>query len=340
MIREDSEFSLRTGYAARLKNVQNQPCILPDDLVRMGFMAETHEVASVSAGPLLAPEFLRRLETLELVSKKIRAGRLKGDRLSKRKGRGSEFADFRPYCVGDDLRFLDWNLYGRFEKLFLRLFLEEEDLHVHLLVDVSRSMDTGSPTKLRFAKQVAAALGFVGLLNMDRVAIETIGGTTTERSPVFRGRPSLWRMVKFLDELEATPSGDFSKSLMRFTHRATGRGVAIVLSDFLDKSGYEDGFRYLAARNLDVYAIQILSHEEIHPEFTGDLKLTDIEDDDVAEITISAPLLARYQKTLEAFRSAIASFCTRRGASYLFTSNQVPFEKLVLNYLKRRGLLR
>lgn len=300
----------------------------------------TAEPASTADGPLLAPEFLRRLETLELVSKKIRAGRLKGDRLSKRKGRGSEFADFRPYSVGDDLRFLDWNLYGRLEKLFLRLFLEEEDLHVHLLVDVSRSMDYGTPTKLRYAKQVAAALGFVGLLNMDRVAIETVGGAKTERSPIYRGRPSLWRMVKFLDDLEATPAGDFSKSLRNFTHRVSGRGVAIILSDFLDKGGYEDGFRYLAARNLDIYAVQILAHEEIHPEFAGDLKLTDIEDDDVAEITISAPLLARYRSTLEAFRGAIANFCVKRGASYLFTSNQVPFEKLVLNYLRGRGLLR
>ena len=117
--------------------------------------------------PLLATEFLRRLETLELVSTKIRAGRLKGDRLSKRKGRGSEFADFRPYSIGDDLRFLDWNLYGRLEKLFLRLFLEEEDLHVHLLVDTSESMTFGRPSKLRYAKQLAAALGFVGLVNLE-----------------------------------------------------------------------------------------------------------------------------------------------------------------------------
>lgn len=295
---------------------------------------------SAKDAPLLAPEFLRRLETLELVSRKIRAGRMKGDRLSKRKGRGSEFADFRPYSVGDDLRFLDWNLFGRLERLFLRLFLEEEDLHVHLLLDVSRSMDYGSPTKLHYAKQVAAALGFVGLLNLDRVAIETIGGVRAERSQVFRGRPSLWRMVKFLEELEPQVAGDFSRSLRGFSMRASGRGIAIVLSDLLDKNGFEEGFRYLAARNLDVYAIQILSHEEIHPGFTGDLKLTDVEDQDVAEVTISAPLLSRYQATLDAFRGAIANFCTKRGISYLFTSNQVPFEKLVLSYLRGRGLLR
>jgi uncharacterized protein (DUF58 family) len=300
-------------------------------------MAEPNVTES---GPLLAPEFLRRLETLELVSRKIRAGRMKGDRLSKRKGRGSEFADFRPYSVGDDLRFLDWNLYGRMDRLFLRLFLEEEDLHVHLLVDTSASMNSGQTSKLRYAQQVAAALGFVGLLNLDRVAIQSIGGESIRRSPVYRGRPSLWRMVKFLEELAPSGRGDFSKSLRSFSAMATGRGVAIILSDFLDKSGYEEGLRYLAARNLDVYAVQILSEDEIRPGLTGDLKLTDIEDDDEAEVTISAPLLARYQATLTAFRAGLSGFVTRRGMNYLFTSTAVPFEKLVLNYLRGRGLLR
>jgi uncharacterized protein (DUF58 family) len=290
--------------------------------------------------PLLSSEFLRRLETLELVSKKIRAGRMKGDRLSKRKGRGSEFADYRPYTVGDDLRFLDWNLYGRLDKLFLRLFLEEEDLHVHLLVDISESMNYGEPSKLRYAKQLAAALGFVGLINLDRVAITAVGGKTSTQSPQFRGRPSLWRMVRFLDELPTSGLGDFSDTLRKFSLRARGRGVVIVLSDFLDKGGYETGFRYLLARNLDVYAVQILAQDEIEPSFVGDLKLTDIEDGDEAEITISAPLLKRYHETLEAFRGSLSSFCNRRGMNYLFTSNQVPFEKLVLNYLRGRGLLR
>jgi uncharacterized protein (DUF58 family) len=294
----------------------------------------------VSAGPLLGTEFLRRLESLELVSKKMLAGRMKGDRLSKRKGRGSEFADFRPYTVGDDLRFLDWNLFGRLDRLFLRLFLEEEDLHVHLIVDTSRSMDTGEPAKLRYAKQVAAALGFVGLVNMDRVAVHAVGGRTTASSPIFRGRPSLWRMLKFLDGLAADDAGDFNKSLRAFAMRATGRGVAIILSDFFDKDGYEEGLKYLTARSLDVYAIQILAAEEIDPTLAGDLKLTDIEDGDEAEVTISAPLLDRYRATLAAFRNQLGAFCSKRGMNCLFTSNQVPFEKLVLGYLRSRGLVR
>jgi len=295
--------------------------------------------APAEDAPLLSTEFLRRLESLEIISRKVRAGRMKGDRLSKRKGRGSEFADYRPYSVGDDLRLLDWNLYGRLEKLFLRLYLEEEDLQVHLLIDNSASMGFGTPSKLRYAKQVAAALGFIGLANMDRVTIETIGGETSGRSPVFRGRPSLWRMVKSIDAIQPSGSGDWNKSLRNFSLRASGRGVALVLSDFMDKSGYEEGLRFLASRNLDIYAIQILAEEEIHPPYTGDLKLTDLEDGDEAEVTISAPLLERYQRTLAAFRAGVHSFCTRRGISCMFTSNQVPFEKLVLGYLRSRGLL-
>ena len=187
---------------------------------------------------------------------------------------------------------------------------------------------------------MAAALGFVGLVNLDRVAIEAVGGAAAARSPVYRGRPSLWRMVKFLDELQPAGAGDFSKSVRSFSLRATGRGVVVILSDFLDKGGYEEGFRYLLARNLDVYAVQILAQEEIEPSFAGDLKLTDVEDGDEAEVTISEPLLKRYHETLGAFRAGLAGFCSRRGMAYLFTSNQVPFEKLVLSYLRSRGLLR
>jgi len=294
---------------------------------------------TTAAPSLLTSAFLRKLESLELVSRRVRAGRMKGDRLSKRKGRGSEFADFRPYTVGDDLRLLDWNLFGRLEKLFIRMFLEEEDLSVHLLIDNSASMDYGTPTKLYYAKQVAAALGFVGLINLDRVSVETIGGETAARSPVFRGRPSFPRMLGAIEKVGVQGQGDFNRSLRNFSMRATGRGVVLILSDFLDKAGYEEGLRFLSARSLDVYAIQILAEEEINPPFTGDLKFTDIEDGDEAEVTISAPLLERYQKTLTAFRSQLSAFCTRRGMNYLSTGNQVPFETLVLGYLRTRGLL-
>src|ERR1700751_4543329 len=149
--------------------------------------------------PLLDPEFLTRLEQLELVSRKIFLGRMKGERRSKKKGQSVEFADYRNYVVGDDLRHLDWNLYARLDKLFIRLFLEEEDLHFYVLIDNSLSMDFGNPTKLQYAKQVAAALGFIGLVNMDRVVIEAFNNRLTQSLPAIRGKRSLWRLLDFLN---------------------------------------------------------------------------------------------------------------------------------------------
>jgi uncharacterized protein (DUF58 family) len=289
---------------------------------------------------LLDPGFLARLEQLELVSRKIFLGRMKGERRSKRKGQSVEFADYRNYVIGDDLRFLDWNLYARMDKLFLRLFMEEEDLHFYILLDNSLSMDFGSPTKLHYAKQIAAALGFVGLVNLDRVVIEAFNDRLTQSMPAARGRRSLWRLFDFLGKVEPAGPSDLARSLRAFSIKCSGKGIVVVLSDFMDKNGYEEALRYLIARNLDIYLIQILSQEEIDPEITGDLKLMDIEDADEAEITVSGPLLRRYRENLAAYRAALHAFCTRRGVTCLFTSNQVPFDRLVLTYLRQRGLVR
>src|SRR6266702_5743555 len=292
------------------------------------------------AQPLLEPQFLARLEQLELVSRKIFLGRMKGERRSKRKGQSVEFADFRNYVIGDDLRFLDWNLYARLDKLFIRLFFEEEDLHFYILLDNSLSMDFGNPTKLQYARQIAAALGFIGLVNLDRVVIEAFNDRLTQSMPAVRGRRSLWRLMDFLQKIEPAGPSDLKQALRTFSLKCSGKGIVVLLSDLMDKGGYEDALRYLVARQLDIYVIQVLSQEEIEPEIVGDLRLVDIEDDDVAEITVSGPLLRRYKQNLAAYRGAIQDFCSRRGVTYLFTSNQVPFDRLVLTYLRQRGLVR
>src|SRR3954463_6697660 len=188
--------------------------------------------------PLLDPKFLARLEQLELVSRKIFVGRMKGERLSKRKGQSVEFADYRNYVVGDDLRFRDWPLSPRLDKLFIRLFLEEEDLHVYFLIDNSLSMDFGDPSKLRFAKQLAAALGFVGLVNSDRVMIEAFNDRLTQSMPPLRGRRSLWRMLNFLDKVEPAGPSNMARALRGFSLKCSGKGIVVVLSDFMDKGGY------------------------------------------------------------------------------------------------------
>ena len=289
---------------------------------------------------MLSPELLLQLERLELVSRKIFRGRFKGERRSRRKGQSVEFADFRNYVPGDDLRFIDWNLYARLDKLFLKLFLEEEDLHFSALLDNSTSMDFGEPTKLHYAKQLAAALGFIGLCRADRVKIETLGQTARVPSPVLRGRQSVWRMTDYLEQLEAGDNQRLEIGIRNFCLRNRGKGIVVLLTDLMDKQGYESALRYLLARDLDVYVIHILSPEELDPEITGDLKLVDCEDEDVAEITVSRPLLERYKKTLAAFIDGARQFCNQRGITYVLTNTQVPVERLVSTYLRQRGLVR
>ena len=295
------------------------------------------EVANL---PLLDPIFLHKLEQLELVSKKIFVGRMKGERRSKRRGSSVEFADHRNYSSGDDLRHIDWNVYGRLDKLFLKLFLEEEDLHVYTLLDTSLSMDFGEPTKLHYGKQVAAALAFIGLVNNDRVLLDTFSTKLDGGMPSIRGRSQMYRIVHYLDSLKADGGSDLKAAAKAFAIKHTGKGIVVVISDFLDKRGYEDALRYLVARNMDIYVIHVLSQEEVEPDLAGDLRLVDSEDDDMAEITVSAPLLQRYKATLNAFVAGLKEWCTQRGITYIFTTNQNPFDKLVLNYLRERGLVK
>jgi uncharacterized protein (DUF58 family) len=218
--------------------------------------------------------------------------------------------------------------------------MEEEDLHFYVLIDNSLSMDFGQPTKLHYAKQVAAALGFIGLVNLDRVVIEAFNNQLTQTLPAVRGRRSLWRLMDFLQKIEPAGPSDLRKSLRSFSLKCSGKGIVVLLTDLMDKGGYEDALRYLVTRQLDIYVIQVLSQEEIEPEIVGDLQLVDVEDEDKAEITVSGPLLKRYKQNLAAFRASVHEFCTRRGVTYLFTSNQVPFERLVLSYLRQKGLVR
>ncbi len=295
---------------------------------------------AVATPALLDPEFLHKLEQLELVSRKIFVGRMKGERKSKRRVSLFEFADHVIYTVGDDLRHIDWNVYGRLDKLFLKLFLEEEDLHFYTMLDTSLSMDFGDPTKLHYGKQVAAALAFIGLVNHDRVVLDTFGSTLEPGMPSVRGRSQMYRVVQYLDRLEASGASNMTAAAKAFAIKHVGKGIVVLISDFLDKRGYQDALRYLLARNMDIYVIHVLSLEEVEPEIVGDLRLVDSEDDDIAEITVSAPLLKRYKDNLNAFVGGLKEWCTKRGITYIFTTNQKPFDKLILNYLRERGLVR
>lgn len=297
-------------------------------------------MATDSKSELLSPQLLARLERLELVSRKIFRGRMKGERKSRRKGQSVEFADFRNYVPGDDLRFIDWNLYARLDKLIFKLFLEEEDLHFYALIDASTSMDFGNPTKLQYAKQLAAALGFIGLCRADRVKIETLGRSRERPGPVLRGRASLWRLLQYLDEVQPGVNVPLSQGIRDFCLTNSGKGIVVLISDLMDKEGFEAGLRYLVAQQMDVYVIHVLSPEEMSPDVKGDLRLVDCEDRDIAEVTVSHPLLQRYQRTLAGFLENAREFCSRRGMLYMLANTETPVDQLVTRYLRERGLVR
>lgn len=289
---------------------------------------------------ILSPEFIQKLDSLEILSRKIFTGTIKGERRSRRMGESVEFADYRNYVVGDDLRFLDWNIYARLERLLLKLFLEEEDLNVTVLFDMSRSMDWGRPNKCLYAKRVTAAMAYIGLVRMDRVNLYGFNSRIVHEMIGVRGRRFTGQMIKFLEAIEPGGASDFANAARRFALRHRGKGVVLVLSDFLDKGGYADGVRYLLSRDLDLYMIQVLSPEEIDPPLKGDLKLKDIEDEDLAEVSVTQPLLERYKANLQSYCQGLKDHCVQRGITYLFTSTKVGFDTLVLSYLRQRGLVR
>lgn len=300
-----------------------------------------HTATLVDNEPLLSPALLAQLERMELISRKIFRGRMKGERRSKRKGQSVEFADFRNYVPGDDLRFIDWNLYARLDKLLLKLFLEEEDLHFYSLIDVSDSMQFGSPTKLHYAKQLAASLGYIGLCRSDRVKIEALDGSSTSTAPVFRGKRSMGRMCEYVQHgMPTSANVTLTEAVKAFCLRNRGKGILVLISDLMDKSGYEQALKFLVAQNMDVYVIHVLSQEEIDPEIMGDLKLVDCEDGDIAEISVSQRLIDKYRATLASFIEQSRDFCSKRGIVYTMTSTERSVDRLVSRYLRHQGLVR
>jgi uncharacterized protein (DUF58 family) len=296
-------------------------------------------MSTAEAAPLLSPELLARLERLELVSRKVFRGRMKGERRSKRKGQSVEFHDFRNYVPGDDLRLIDWNLYARLDQLFLKLFQEEEDLHIYALIDASESMNFGDPTKLFVAKQLGAALGYVGLCRADRVSVQVLG-PPGRRAPVLRGRASLWKMLSYLESVDSGHNVSLYDGVRDFAVRNSGTGVAVLLSDMMDKQGFESALRMLVGRRMDVFVMHVLSPEEIDPPLRGDRKLIDVEDGDTAEITINAYAIEKYQETVKSFIGSIKTFCSRRSIVYIPVRTDTPVETIVTKYLRERGVVR
>ncbi len=306
---------------------------------------------------LIPPELLARLDRLDVLSRKVFAGKLPGERRSKKRGASVEFDDYRDYVAGDDLRHIDWNVYARLDRFFIKLFREEEDLAVHVVVDASGSMDAGTPSKLVFAQRIALALAYVGLVNQDRVIASVVGAPG--RKPVqqlaaLRGRRSMQRIAEFCLENvwppeghvtrdAATGGGGLNAAMKTLALSRKGKGVMVLLSDFLVREDLGEGLSYLAGGGFDVYCMQVLSPGELEPEkeagVVGDLRLTDAETGVASEVTVSTAMLKKYKQRLAGHIERVRTQCAARGMTHAMLRSDRDVGELMMGYLRKRGLL-
>lgn len=289
---------------------------------------------------LLTPEFLRKLERLALAARRVPSGVTKGERRSKRKGSSVEFADYRDYVQGDDLRHVDWNIYSRLNVMHLKLFQEQEDLTVHLLIDGSRSMAFGTPPKFDFARQLAATIGYIGLSGYDRVQAAVFSNDgNTKMSPV-RGKASAHKFFNFLESATAAGPTQLAAACKAYSLQHRTKGMVLFISDLFDEQGFEDALKHLRAIGPDLYVVQVMAPEELDPQLTGDLKLIDSETRAQAEISVSRALLKRYAQTRDSFVDSVRAFCHRRGIAHFLTPSNASLEQLTLHVLRRAGMFR
>jgi uncharacterized protein (DUF58 family) len=281
-------------------------------------------------------EFLAQLERLSLLSRRVFRGRVKGERRSLRRGHSVEFCDYRAYGVGDDLRYVDWNIYGRLDRLHVKLFVDEEDLCLHLIVDASASMNFGTPTKLDSAVRIAAALGFVGLVNLERVGIGVLRDRVAEGWPPTRGRNQVPGLLDFLGRVEPSGSTSLNEGLANYAARSRQAGLAVVISDLLDPAGYESGIRALLERRFDVHLVHVLSPEEMNPELAGDLRLVDSETGEMRELSMDGDAVRSYRERLRQFLERADTFCRTKEIGYHRIVSDAPIEEFVLAQLRGR----
>jgi len=263
----------------------------------------------------------------------------RGERRSRARGQSVEFADYRNYVPGDDFRYLDWNLYGRLDRLFVKLYEEERELPVRIFLDASESMAFGQPSKFDFARQVAAAVAYVALCGFDRVSVAPFPEREEEAATrgalrSVRGRKSALGMFRNLHQLKAGGPVDFNEALKRGALEARQAGLALVLSDFLDPSGYEEGLNALVGRGFQVDVVQILSPEELNPVVYGDLKLVDSETGGIQEVTFGKYRVAAYQKAVRNYVQRLREYCQKRGVTFFMASSETSLEQLLLKQLR------
>jgi uncharacterized protein (DUF58 family) len=296
--------------------------------------------------------FLRKLERLALLSRRAALGQLQGERRSSKRGYSVEFADFRPYVPGDDFRRIDWNAYARLQRFFIKLFVEEEDLTVHFMLDVSRSMDWGQPSKLQFSTHAAGALAYVALVGLDRITMHTwpIGSSShqSQISPI-RGKSNALKLFSFLQHITSESNTSDRQSpanwLSAYAANARNPGPLLLFSDLMDDA-WQTGLNSLAARGFEITVLHILSPDEIDPEghadppLNGDYKLLDIETNKGVEITADFSTLERYRLYLADWLEDWRLFCRARNMHYTPVITSLPLEDLLFTWLRRKGVLK
>lgn len=288
---------------------------------------------------------LRKLDRLTLVAGKVRAGSIKGERRSSRRGTSIEFADYRNYVRGDDLRRVDWNIYARLERPFIKLLEDEEDLAVHLLIDASASMDwprSGNRDlhKFLYARRVLAGLANIALGTGDRVTVTALRGDNIVHWGPFRARGHILSLFDWLEKLYTRGTVDLNASLRDYANRTSRPGLCLLLSDLMSPDGYEDGIRALQGRGYDVGVIQVLSPDEANPDIAGDLKLIDVETGIPQDVTIDEDMRQLYIQRFQAWQAEIGAYCTRRGIRYVPITTSTPWEQLILFELRRASVVR
>ncbi len=295
---------------------------------------------------MFTPQFLKQLEPFHIRSNRFFRGKFRGERRSPNRGVGMEFADYRVYEPGDDLRHVDWNIYARLGKLFIKLFHADEGLPLALLIDNSRSMEFGSPTKLTCAKQIAAALGYIALGHVDSVAVYTCAERLVAVLPPASSTSQFSRLTKVLTAIASHGQTRLTECLRQLPMYQRHPCAVVVLSDFLDPTGYEQGFKVLTGRGFSLTAIHLMSPEEVDPQMSldststgGDWLVEDAETGETRAVTINPETLSQYQRQQQTFCDTLQRFCTDQGVGYAQLKSDAPVEPFILQELHRTGLL-
>jgi uncharacterized protein (DUF58 family) len=282
-------------------------------------------------------EFFKKLENISINARMAVSEGAAGGRRSKAKGSSVEFADFREYAPGDDFRRVDWNAYGRFDRLFLKLFMEEREAFLNIFIDCSKSMDYGEQNKAVMALRLAGVLSYLALNNLDRVCINKVVGKEIIPSPSYMGKSMFQRTLSFLESSSFEGHTSLSEALKRKDLKS--RGISIVLSDFFTKGSLEELIKYLAYKKQHIILIQVLSEEELNPEFGGQVRLVDSETKEEINLTITPKLMKLYETKLKSMETGMKEWAKRYGAVFFQVSSSEELQKVVFEKFGREGII-